>query len=475
MAYVPGFANDIFLNYPIEAEAWTRRFEEDLKSEPLLTAAKGLKIYFAKNDWRLGEVSDKMLEAARNSAIFVSVLTKDSLADNERRFLQREMEAFGESGPLEGRFCPIPLYPIGGARLAKAMPIGNGAAFWNANEEFFFRDNGIPLPLGPDTETQPGQYRRAIGRVAHQLRERLDELRSRVSMSADSKGAFAGVTVLLAGSEPGSSIEQDWQKIRNLLVNDGATVVTNATPRDGIDEVAAVLGNGRRIDLFVQLFSALDNLDRAKATLKSIETRKSICVLQWRKKHPVVRMDAGILSFLDEEDRRFCESETVQTGSLEDFKLAIRDKLDEITKPPPERIVGEKPYLYITADAADLPFARELQAAARKRTDADIMLEDKSGRLEDFEDGLKLASGIVFLHGRAKRQFVDLWLKHFIRKTRLAKLHPRLAVLYQAPPEKTKDEEPLIPIDELRVVGSQKEFTLQGIERICAELCGDRV
>jgi hypothetical protein len=41
-------------------------------------------------------------------------------------------------------------------------------------------------------------------------------------------------------------------------------------------------------------------------------------------------------------------------------------------------------------------------------------------------------------------------------------------------PEKTEEDEPLVPIEELRIEGSQKEFTLQGIEKICAELCGDR-
>ena len=35
-----------------------------------------------------------MLEAARSSAVFVAVLTKDALPDDETRFLQKEMEAF---------------------------------------------------------------------------------------------------------------------------------------------------------------------------------------------------------------------------------------------------------------------------------------------------------------------------------------------------------------------------------------------
>jgi hypothetical protein len=205
------------------------------------------------------------------------------------------------------------------------------------------------------------------------------------------------------------------------------------------------------------------------------EVRESIPILQWRKKVPTPRLDSAILESLDAEDREFCEGEDVRTGLLEDFKLAIRDKLDELNKPAPQDPNGEKPYLYIAADTTDLHFARLLQAAARKRTVADVMVQDEGKRREDFVDGLVQASGVIFLYGNAQREFVDLWLKEFVRKTRLLKVRPRLAALYQAPPEKTKEQEPLVPIEELRTEGSQKEFSLQGIERICAELCGDCV
>ena len=43
--------------------------------------------------------------------------------------------------------------------------------------------------------------------------------------------------------------------------------------------------------------------------------------------------------------------------------------------------------------------------------------------------------------------------------------------LYLAPPEKGQSEELMLPF-ELRVEGSQTEFTLEGIEKICAELRG---
>lgn len=151
----------------------------------------------------------------------------------------------------------------------------------------------------------------------------------------------------------------------------------------------------------------------------------------------------------------------------------IQEELEKRSDPRQDIGSGAKPYLYITADTSDLRWARELQAAARERTVADVMTQDAARRRKDFEQGLMLAAGVVFLHGSADRKFVDRWLSEFAKKTLMLKIHPKIAALYQAPPEKTAEEEPLAPIA-LRTEGSQKEFTLQGIEKICAELCGDR-
>src|SRR6266851_5443264 len=190
--YVPGFNWDLFISYPMEAESWTKQFEADLRDETELTSAKGLKVYFAPTSWQQGGISDDMLKAARSSAMFVAILTRDALPDNETRFLQKEMEAFRESGPLQDRFFPIPLYPIDGSRLSRAMPTDNSQAFWNTNLKFFFVEDGTPLRLAPGIEPEPGRYRRNVQKVAHQLRDRLDEIRS--GKGAASAGPFSGRT-----------------------------------------------------------------------------------------------------------------------------------------------------------------------------------------------------------------------------------------------------------------------------------------
>jgi TIR domain len=475
MGYVPGFEWDIFLSYPMEAEAWAKRFEEDLLDGGRLAAARGLRIFFAQRDWQLGAVSDDMLEAARRSAVFVAVITRDSLFQTEKRFLQREMEAFTESGPLKRRFCPISLEPIDASELTRAMPIASSHAFWNM-AEFYFKDRGIPQWLEPDTERDRGSYKRAVRRVAHQLRDRLDELIPGALPASDIRGAFSGRTVFLARIEPNSHVLTEWEHIRKLLENDGATVVPNE--RSDSDATAV-----QTAELFVQLLSPLDSLDAAKAQFELAERHK-IPLLQWRQK-----TSKADLERLDQEGKRFYQGAHVQTGPLQDFKARVRDELDKIGKqlekirdrtedsatPDRESASSQKPYLYITADTVDIPLARQLQVAARRRTVADVMVQDEQRRRDDFEEGLRQAGGMVFLYGGAEPQFIDRWLKEFVRKSRLLNVNPKVSALYLAPPERNEAEEPLVPTEELRTLGSHKEFTVQGIEKICAELCGDPV
>jgi hypothetical protein len=472
MAHTPGFEYDLFISYPTEATGWARQFQADLQSDMWLAAAAGLKIYFAPKSWELGEDSDGMLDAARNSAVFVAVLTPDSVRENSSRFLRKEMDAFRQSSPLKRRFCPIPLAPIDGAQLSKAMPTGNPDSFWNANLEFYYLEDGVPFRF----EQNDARYKKAVQKVAFQLRKRLDEIPSDADNAAGRKGPFAGMTVYLAPKVPGSSVEQEWQDIQSLLLNDGVRVVSSAASDGDAARIGRESNAAENAGLFVQIFSAQE-VDEAKAQLTTFKARmsgQSVPVLQWRKKFKQ-SIDTAILKALEEDDRGFCEG--AQTGLLEDFKVEIRSKLAKIkaaqeAPPPPPQPLSEQPYIYITADTPDRRLAQELQRTARELragTVAVIMNEDETQRREDFESNLMVASGVVFLHGNATRRFVELWLNEFVKKTRLLKLHPKIAALYQAPPEKTEDELPSPPI-KLPILGSQKEFTIAGIEKIYAEL-----
>jgi len=102
------------------------------------------------------------------------------------------------------------------------------------------------------------------------------------------------------------------------------------------------------------------------------------------------------------------------------------------------------------------------------------MTRDETQQREDFIAGLTRASGIIFLYGNADAKFIEAWSKEFIRNASLSKLLPKFnnrKWLYLALPEKGQTGELMLPFD-LRVEGSQTEFKLEGIEKICEELCG---
>jgi hypothetical protein len=462
MAYVPGFKWDIFINYPMEAEEWARQFEHDLRAAPGLASIPGLTTYFAKRNWELGQVSDEMLDAARQSALFVAVLTEGSLAEAESRFLGLEMKAFRESGSIGGRFCPIPLFPVAGSQLSALMPSENAQAFWNTNLEFFYREDDVPLWLRPDSELEKGSYRKRVEKASWFLKNRLNELRTRLGGAdkLEARGPFSGRTVLLGQKEP--NVEAEWNAVRELLRNDGVTVLGDDDCASE-DFAAALL----KADLFVQLLSPLDPTDRAKEQFAAVAARGSVPILQWRR-----QINPKLLERMDEDDRRLFDGSHVLAVGLEEFKRAIRDKLKQLANPPPPVKTGDKPFVYIAADSSDLPLAREIQAAARKEADVDVMAEEESKRVEDFDGGLKQATAVVFLYGGAERKFINWWLKQYMRKTRLWKVYPKLTALYYAPPKKDTEQEPLWGVEELRTVGSQEKFSLEPIDQICAELRG---
>jgi hypothetical protein len=148
------------------------------------------------------------------------------------------------------------------------MPVLNPEAFWNTNVNFFYDDgDGIPLRLKPDSEPRPGEYSRRVIRVAHRLRELLEELRR--DKSVKRAGSLAGTTVFLARKDTESAIEKEWLNVRAMLLSEGANVVPTPANTDVSPEADVELL--QRADLFVQLFSALDSLNDAKAQLKAAE------------------------------------------------------------------------------------------------------------------------------------------------------------------------------------------------------------
>ncbi len=467
MAYAAGYDVDVFICYPMEAEEWTAQFAEALKKELLFELGKDVDVYFAKRDWKLGKPSNGMLDKARSAAVFLAVLTPSSVvASDSQRFAELEMRAFCEKGAADG-FCPILLRPIDSKDIARLMPVshpGSPGSFWKSVDFFRAGPDGVPriFRYGSD------EYNDTVLTVAYHLKTLLEGLHA----AKRAEAPFSGKTVLLAPTTI-LDLQDEMEKVRNLLRNDGVRVLPETDyPRDEAERGERIAEDLQKADLFVQLLShhqwiEPDDWDRAKQ-IHALAEQAGRPILQWRKqREPSQRMS--------EDDNKFFTGPTVTSGGLEEFKRSIRDKVKELSvaaqKSTPQTESGNY-YICVAADKLDVDTANELRKIADKKADTELVTEHAlNWQLEDKLKWIKesnLAAGIVFLYGDAKRAFIDGWLGEYLKKTRILKIYPKVAALYYTPRKKNKKphEEPGIHPQELRVLGSPQELRLKDIENI---------
>jgi hypothetical protein len=508
MTYIPKAKYDIFVSYPLEAKGWAGHFELALKKEvgDWLPASQ-VEFYMGEYDWHMAP-SDDMLEAARSSALFVITLVPGALSSEGIRFFQREWTEFGKTaslfGTVETRFAPVLLKPIGHGALARLFPLANEKAFWRP-AEFYFEDRaGVPHTLLPNSRRT--LYHTRISELAFHAKKRLEEIKATLGSGGNGgnggnggsggdhghggdakpavKAPFAGMKVSLG--EKAEELSDEWDEIRELLLNDGVDVVsTGEYAQDNAAFQNELKKELSGVDLFVQLLSPLNEAHHrvaaeGKTDSAEVKTRahlafdcaldrlqsisRPFAIMQWRDP----KIMRGALKYWPEE---LLDSAYVQAVGLQQFKRAIRAKLEELRKPPPPAPT-ERPLFFITADQPDLDLARELSDAVLDYADVDVMTETEQERKEHFTDAMKLASGVIFLHGKASVQFVNNWLSMYVREKVKLKRSSRHDALYKAPPRKQSNEEPRLPTRDLRTLGSEELFTLEGIQQLLKEFGG---
>jgi hypothetical protein len=385
----------------------------------------------------------------------------------------REAEAFRELRPVGNRFVTIVLDAISGKDISKIM-LDEHSKFANKVNFFFQSENGRNITLRPELE--PRAYKLLVASLAEDLADKLRELKR-------PKNPLTGKTVLLAPLEPDidePDLTEKWNEIYQLLRSDGVTILPKQEyPIDETELNKAIGADVQKADMFVQLLS-LEKWDRAKlqfGAAAKAATARDIPILQWRR-----RINAELLADLPEDDKNLLEGPTVRASSLQELKNEIRERLKQ--PPPNEPPVGDRPYIYIAANTCDQSVAAQLQDRGRKKADAEVMVGEQ--RRRNFKEALKRSTGLIFLYGGTKPDFINQWARQYIRdigdpdirkmrEKRGLDARPKLTVLYRAPPKKEPQEEAqlMIPFEPL-TFGSHEKLILEDIERICAELSGER-
>lgn len=494
MAFVPKAARDIFISYPLEVEEWAQHFEQDLKKElEQWLPASELRIYLAKRDWKLTP-SDVMLAEAEQSAFFIATLVPGALSDDGLRFFRLEWEAFARSaarfGPIETRFAPVSIKEIEGRRLAQFFPLKNEKAFWRPFE-FFVKDKaGVPHTLARNSHYSI--YRKRLTEVAWQIKQRLEQIKEvsategheAARAETTASGPFRGMKVVLG--EQDEQLKSEWEEVRQLLLNDGAEIMIQEYGAGDWEKLEERLRRDlERANLFVQLLNPVEEAaHRAEAeeqgtimepkshaqlayeaALERLNSAsRPFAILQWRDP----KIKRGALRYWPGD---LLDSAHVQAVGLQQFKQAIRGKLEDLRKPP-SPMPAEKPFLFIMADRPDFDFASELSEAALDHADVDVLTETEEGRKEHFADAMKIAAAVIILHGKAPVQFVKNWLSMYVREKAKLKRNAVFDALYRAPPPKQSNEAPRLPTRDLRVLGSEDLFTVEGLKQLCKELGG---
>jgi hypothetical protein len=465
MGYVPGFEYDIFISYPRESNRydphglqWVREFHRCLQTalNQRIPSRQQPKIFFDDHDFEGGQNIEVMLEAARQSALFVAVVSPPYVAPG--KFTLKELSAFCNAWrdrhyndppivsiyflPVEDQYRPLEL------QRPKRIDF-----FWTNESQV-----EVPLSLRHD------DYVSKIHTVAQHVKNRLDEMKFR--HDEERPPLPSGKKVLL--SQVTDDLVDVREELREYMEKLGAVVLPRAEyPEWGPQFMTEFRSHLAEADLFVQLLSKVRSAqhgdDPSCARFQHDAARSAHKqVVQWRDVSDISKVPPHY-------DKPLLEG--AQAMGLEQLKTTIRARLDELTNPD-----GPYPdhFIYITASNEDLERALELKKIGNTRGAIRIM-EDED-KLKDFKKQIRRSKAVVFLYGDAPRRFVDLWLDKYSQEKGKLKRPPQIEAIYLAPPPKDRVEHQLrTGWKGLRELGSQETFNPEEILTIFAELDGVHV
>jgi TIR domain len=201
MTYVPGYQWDVFVSFANNdddaarvEDRWVSRFVEELKIgiRTWLGDADKLKVFFQKDSTTANLQLSTLLDYARNSAIFIAVVSPSYV---RRDWPLDELTAFCESGDTLGRLFAIECRPVGDYSFSINLRDIIALPFFIQD-----KDSRAPRPLSPDQD--PRMWKNRIGELTHDIATRLQKF-------GPADGNLKG-----NGNSRGGRGERTWQRAR---------------------------------------------------------------------------------------------------------------------------------------------------------------------------------------------------------------------------------------------------------------------
>lgn len=429
MTYVKNFQHDVFISYAHadnEGEAWVSQFVQQLECavKQRLGGKIAPKIYFDAKCLNANHPLPELLEAARNSAIFLAVASR---AYATRDWTQKELAAFSKTDPDLLRLFAVECLSLNEGDTYPD-PLENHARlpFWRTNEPH----STTPMPLSPASET----FRAQIHDLAEHISLQLKALNNSQTIPPPSvvtdQPSPNNKYVLLA--QVTDDLEDDRDQVRRYLQQFNITVLPeNTYPQGGNDFKAAFAKDLAKADYFVQLLGAKPgktppDLPEGYARYQRDQaSHNNIKILQWR--HPQVE----IATIQNADYRDLLGAETVMCSTLESFKAGIvKLSLAPTPKPiPPKTSLS----VFINADQDDLTIAKTIQAElSRYQLPVAVPIFEQ----QNLDENLIDCDVLIWVYGHATRNWVQGQLRHFNKKKPQRTDHPHLLVMcIGLPPE----------------------------------------
>lgn len=464
MAYLSQFDSDIFVSYahvddePVAGadDGWVTNFVRCVKAQLArkLGRSDACTLWMDHDLRNFEPITAQIMERVRRSAILVILLSPGYLAS---AWCRREREAFlgivRERGARNVFVVEIDCVDDLGRppELSDLNPV----RFWIHNPK-----GGAPRILGwPRPGRDDHEYYSAVDDLVHEIVDDMHRLHARAATTAlagDGRGAaapqaqaapVAGVakppgafqdqsTIYLAQVTDDLDIERN--KVRRFLEQAGLRVV----PQSWYSLEAAAFRRSAAADiaganLYVQLLSSVEGKrppdlpeGYAQCQLRlALDAGKP--VLQWRS----FALDPATVE--DEAHRALLELPTVRAEGIEDFKEAIRHKIEELRQPPLRPRGPAGAFVFVDMDFADRPLAEQV-CDILYRNGAGYMLpletQDPGEYRRDLEENLANCNALIVIYGST----TATWVRNHLLESRKAlarrALPLRALAVFQGPP-----------------------------------------
>lgn len=441
MAYVTGFAHDVFVSYAhldneaVDGPGWVDilldRLRQDLQRR---LGSRELDIFVDHALIRSNlSLSSQLLDAARSSAALLVVMSpsylRSSWCDRERRaFLDVVMERVKDGSVFVVHTCDVDR-----EQQPEELRDLTGIKFFTPVEGATrYRRLGEPDPK------EPAFFDR-ISALSGELAEQLGRCRARQHFQPAPQPAKR-VFVATATDD----LEDREAELRSYLQQAGLEVVPSPQSRYPMTDLAAyeaaVLRELEGSCLFAQLLSTVHGKDlpfapdkRMPALQHELAQRAKKPVLQWRDR------GQAIDGVKDPAHRALLEA--AQACGIEEFKRSVTE---QALRPPPapdgkrgNGDGGPAVYLFVNADTRDDRLAREVSDELSK-LDVDCYGMEWTGSPAEIRktltDNLNRCDGFILVYGEAEPSWVHEQLSEARKATKQRKPPISAMAIFQGPP-----------------------------------------